>query len=91
MSCDRADTVLHAYFDNELDALGAAEFERHLAECSECANGLAELKSLRSSLNEAQLFEKTPAALRKNSRRLKANSLASSRGLEELPVSLRAE
>jgi len=65
MSCDRADTVLHAYFDNELDALGAAEFERHLAECSECANGLAELKSLRSSLNEAQLFEKTPAALRK--------------------------
>jgi anti-sigma factor RsiW len=65
MSCERADTVLHAYFDNELDALGAAEFERHVAECSECANGLAALKSLRSSINNAGLYERTPAAMRK--------------------------
>jgi anti-sigma factor RsiW len=65
MSCDRADATLHAYFDNELDALSAAEFERHVAECPECARGLAALKSLRSSINEAQLFQKTPAALRK--------------------------
>ena len=33
MSCDRAGTVLHGYFDNELDAIGAAEFERHLEQC----------------------------------------------------------
>ena len=25
MSCDRADTILHGYFDNELDALGAID------------------------------------------------------------------
>ena len=65
MRCDRAATILHGYFDNELDALGAAEFEHHLEQCSECADGLAALKSLRSSMNRAQLYEKTPAALRK--------------------------
>jgi anti-sigma factor (TIGR02949 family) len=64
MSCDRADTVLHAYFDHELDALSAAEFERHIAECPECASALASLKSLRASMSQAQLYEKTPATLR---------------------------
>jgi anti-sigma factor RsiW len=65
MSCDRADTVVHGYFDNELDALGAAEFERHLDRCSECAEAFESLESLRSSMNLAQLYEKTPASLRK--------------------------
>ena len=64
MSCNRADTVLHGYFDNELDALGAAEFERHLERCSECIDALESLESLRSSMNVAQLFEKMPALLR---------------------------
>jgi anti-sigma factor RsiW len=64
MSCERADSVLHAYFDNELDALSAAEFERHLPECPECASGLATLKSLRSSIKDAGLYKRTPAALR---------------------------
>jgi anti-sigma factor RsiW len=64
MSCDRADAVLHGYFDNELDALGAAEFERHLERCSECIDALESLESLRSSMNFAQLFEKMPALLR---------------------------
>jgi anti-sigma factor RsiW len=63
MSCNRADTVLHGYFDNELDALGAAEFERHLERCSECIDALESLESLRLSMNFAQLFEKMPAAL----------------------------
>jgi anti-sigma factor RsiW len=65
MNCDCADAVLHGYFDNELDALGAAEFERHLEQCSECVDALEALKSLRSSMNLAQLYEKTPASLRK--------------------------
>jgi len=65
MSCDRADTVLHAYFDNEMDSLGAAEFERHLEQCVECAGALAALKDLRSSVNRAQLYQKAPALLRK--------------------------
>jgi anti-sigma factor RsiW len=64
MSCNRADTVLHGYFDNELDALGAVEFERHLERCSECIDALESLESLRWSMNVAQLFEKMPALLR---------------------------
>ncbi len=64
MSCDRHLTVLHGYFDNELDALGAAEFESHLAQCSECAAALEDLQSLRSSINLAQLYDKAPASLR---------------------------
>lgn len=65
MSCERADSVVHAYFDNELDALSAAEFERHLKQCSDCATALASLQSLRSSMQGAELYEKTPPALRK--------------------------
>jgi anti-sigma factor RsiW len=68
VSCERTDTILHGYFDNELDALGAAEFERHLKECSECTAGLDSLKLLHSSMNRAQLYERTPAALRRKVR-----------------------
>lgn len=65
MSCNRAATVLHGYFDNELDAIGAAEFERHLAQCPDCVNALEALDSLRSSINVAELYERAPAPLRK--------------------------
>ena len=68
MSCNRADTVLHGYFDNELDALGAAEFERHLETCRECTATLGAAESLRSSLQRAQLYETAPAELRKKIR-----------------------
>jgi len=65
MSCERTDAVLHGYFDNELDAIGAAEFERHLDQCSECAKALEALESLRYSMSRAQLYEAAPASLRK--------------------------
>jgi anti-sigma factor RsiW len=65
MSCERTETILHGYFDNELDALGAAEFERHLEECPECAAALDSLKSLRSSISRSQLYEKTPGSVRR--------------------------
>jgi len=65
MSCDRADAVLHGYFDNELDAVGAAEFEDHLDQCSGCADALEVLNSLRASMNLANLYQKAPDSLRK--------------------------
>jgi anti-sigma factor RsiW len=65
MSCNRSTTILHGYFDNELDAVGAADFERHLEQCANCVNTLEALESMRSSLSVAQLYEKAPAALRK--------------------------
>jgi anti-sigma factor RsiW len=65
MSCDRAGTILHGYFDNELDAGGAASFERHLELCPDCVNALEALESLRSSMNISQLYQEAPAELRK--------------------------
>jgi anti-sigma factor RsiW len=65
MSCNRAVSVLHGYFDRELDALGAAEFERHLERCFDCVGALEALESLRSSINIAELYEKAPARFRK--------------------------
>jgi anti-sigma factor RsiW len=65
MSCNRSGTILHGYFDNELDALGAADFEVHLEHCANCIQALEALESMRSSLNVAQLYEKAPAELRK--------------------------
>ncbi len=65
MACERADSLVHGYFDNELDALRAAEFENHLEECSECVAALDALQSLRSTINVAQPYEKMPAAFRK--------------------------
>jgi anti-sigma factor RsiW len=65
VSCNRAGSVLHGYFDNELDALDASEFERHLEQCSDCVNSLEALESLRSSMNLTQLYEKAPAPFRK--------------------------
>ena len=65
MTCNRAVTVLHGYFDSELDALGAAEFERHLEQCSACIYALEALESLRSSMSVAQLYHKAPAPFRK--------------------------
>jgi len=65
MACDRADTLVHGYFDNELDALRAAEFEIHLEECSECVAALDALQSLRSTINIAQPYEKMSASFRK--------------------------
>jgi mycothiol system anti-sigma-R factor len=79
MSCDFSGTLLHAYLDGELDAMRAAEFERHLETCRECAATLGAAESLRSSLQRAQLYETAPAGLRKKIRaELKVSSAAAS-------------
>lgn len=65
MACDRSASVLHAYFDDELDAVGAADFERHLERCPECAEALQGLQSLRCSLADQELYRRMPESLRK--------------------------
>jgi anti-sigma factor RsiW len=64
MACEHADTLVHGYFDNELDALRAAEFESHLEQCPECVAALDALQSLRSTISVAEPYEKMPASLR---------------------------
>ena len=68
MSCDITRTVLHGYLDGELDATRAAEFERHLESCRECANTLGTEEALRSSLQRSGLYERAPVSLRKRIR-----------------------
>jgi anti-sigma factor (TIGR02949 family) len=68
VSCDITRTVLHGYLDGELDATGAAEFERHLEGCRECTSALGAEESLRSSLQRSGLYETAPVALRKKIR-----------------------
>jgi anti-sigma factor RsiW len=65
MACERADTLVNGYFDNELDALRAAEFESHLEQCSECVAALDALQNLRSTINVAQPYEKMSVSFRK--------------------------
>jgi mycothiol system anti-sigma-R factor len=69
MSCDFPGTLLHAYLDGELDAVRAAEFERHLEDCRECTTTLGAIESLRSSFQRAQLYETAPPELRSKIRR----------------------
>jgi mycothiol system anti-sigma-R factor len=64
VSCDYTRTALHGYLDGELDATRAAEFERHLESCRECATTLGAEESLRSFLMRSALYEHAPASLR---------------------------
>ena len=66
MNCELSQTRLHAYFDGELDAVGAAEFEKHLNSCTECQSALASEQTLRSSIVQANLYERAPAGLRRS-------------------------
>jgi anti-sigma factor (TIGR02949 family) len=68
MSCDFSGTLLHGYLDGELDAVRAAEFERHLESCRECTASLGAAESLRVTMRRAQLYEPAPLALRKKIR-----------------------
>jgi anti-sigma factor RsiW len=63
MSCSQAQW-LHGYFDGELDAVRAAEFEAHLQACPACAHALAVQQELRDALGAADLYVKAPASLR---------------------------
>ncbi len=64
MTCEAMKTVLHGYLDGELDAARAAEFESHLEECPKCLADLERQEALRTSIRNAELYEKASAALR---------------------------
>ena len=65
MTCELTQSRLHAYFDGELDAMGASEFEHHLESCPDCESRLAAEERLRTSLAGAQLYARAPESLRK--------------------------
>jgi anti-sigma factor RsiW len=55
---------LQAYFDGEVDAIAAAEFERHIESCADCRAALQELQETRRALRRGLTYERTPPELR---------------------------
>jgi mycothiol system anti-sigma-R factor len=65
VSCELTPTVLHGYIDGELDAARAADFERHLLSCPQCVAALEAQEKLRATIQQASLYERAPASLRR--------------------------
>jgi anti-sigma factor RsiW len=55
---------VQAYFDGEVDALSAAEIERHIEHCAECRALLQDLGKVRSALRDGITYVAAPQALR---------------------------
>jgi anti-sigma factor RsiW len=55
---------VQAYFDGEVDALAAAEIERHAGHCPECRALLQDLERTRARVRRDLDFPQAPAALR---------------------------
>jgi anti-sigma factor RsiW len=55
---------VQAHFDGELDALRAADIERHCEACAECRELLKDLAQVRTALRQDLTYATTPPALR---------------------------
>ena len=55
---------VQAYFDSEVDAVSAAEIERHFEHCSACRELLQDLEKVRSALRSGISYAAAPPALR---------------------------
>jgi anti-sigma factor RsiW len=55
---------LHAYFDGEIDPVGAVELEQHLQGCAACRSQFEELQQLRSAFRASLPYFAVPPALR---------------------------
>jgi anti-sigma factor RsiW len=64
MNCELSATAPHGYFDGELDAVRAAEFEKHVQGCAQCQATLATLRSLRNGLQNSDLYQGASGRLR---------------------------
>ena len=68
MACDLQEAV-HGYFDGELGAARAADFERHLQSCAECRSSLEQVKSLSASIRAAGVSEHASSQFREQMRK----------------------
>ena len=83
MSCQKAEELIDAYFDSELDLAGSLDFEQHMLECESCTCSYRNQKTLRSSLRGESLYYGAPEKLKKriqSSLRKEARSELSQRG-----------
>jgi anti-sigma factor RsiW len=63
MACPETLRV-QAYFDGELDASAAAQIERHMEACPECAALLESLEAVRSAMRQPSLYHRANPKLR---------------------------
>jgi len=63
LNCELAQTTVHGYFDGELDAVRSAEFESHLESCAECQTALSGIESLRTLLQQSNLYARSSSQL----------------------------
>ena len=61
---------VQAYFDGEVDAISAADIERHAEHCGECRVLLADLGETRERIHRDLAFESTPPELRQRIKRM---------------------
>src|ERR1700723_1455531 len=55
---------VQAYFDSEVDAVSAADIERHIEHCTECRALLRDLEQVRTALRQDSAYVRTPPELR---------------------------
>ena len=84
MSCDFAHSLLHAYFDGELNSFRAIEFKRHVSHCNECATELVDLDLLSARLQIARLYAPAPTSLRRKVRADLSRAAVTSAGSKPL-------
>lgn len=71
---------VQAYFDGEVDAISAADIERHAEHCPECRALLADLGATRARIRRDLDYERAPAPLRERiTRMLDAETAAAGR------------
>jgi anti-sigma factor RsiW len=64
MTCDDAETLLHALLDGELDAGHSREVEQHIASCPRCAAQLRAFRDMKSAIAASDLRFTAPVGLR---------------------------
>ena len=64
MNCKDAQSLIDGYVDGELDLVKNLEIEKHLQECTLCAQGYKDQQSLRDAIKSGPFYFKPPAELR---------------------------
>jgi anti-sigma factor RsiW len=63
-ACSDWELVLHAFFDEELDAADSLACKLHLGRCQRCSGELENLKSMRQKIRRSAIGWAPPDALR---------------------------